>query len=67
MGGFINLAPNQTLYLHSHIDEPDSYGPDGESTVIASVIRGNTVPGYLVTRHHMGCLLRLYSSRPFLE
>jgi hypothetical protein len=34
VGGFINLAPYQTLYLHSHIGDNDSYGPNGESTVI---------------------------------
>ena len=56
LGGFINLAPYQTLYLHSHIGEPDSYGPKGESTVIASVVTGNTVPGDLITHHHNGLL-----------
>jgi len=52
----VNLSPYQTLYLHSHIGDNDSYGPNGESTVIASIIVGNTVPGDLVTHHHNGLL-----------
>ena len=52
----VNLSPYQTLYLHSHIGDNDSYGPNGESTVIASIVVGNTVPGDLVTHHHNGLL-----------
>ena len=48
----VNLSPYKTLYLHSHIGDNDSYGPNGESTVIASITTGNTVPGDLVTHHH---------------
>ena len=51
---FINLAPYQTLYLHSHIGQPDSYGPSGETTVIASVVCGDSVPGDLITHHVNG-------------
>jgi hypothetical protein len=51
---FINLAPYQTLYLHSHIGTPDSYGPNGESTVIASVVCGDTSVGDLITHHVNG-------------
>jgi hypothetical protein len=51
---FVNLAPFQTIYLHSHIGTPESYGPSGETTVIASIVVGNTVPGDLVTHHHNG-------------
>ena len=53
-GGFINLAPYQTLYLHSHIGQPDSYGPSGETTIIASVVCGDSVPGDLITHHANG-------------
>ena len=52
----VNLSPYQTLYLHSHIGDSDSYGPNGESTVIASIVCGNTVPGDLITHHHNGLL-----------
>jgi hypothetical protein len=51
---YISLAPFQTIYLHSHIGTPESYGPSGETTVIASIVVGNTVPGDLVTHHHNG-------------
>ncbi len=51
---YINLQPFQTIYLHSHIGTPESYGPSGETTVIASIVVGNTVPGDLVTHHHNG-------------
>ena len=66
MGGFINLAPYQTLYLHSHIGDNDSYGPNGESTVIASIVVGNTVPGDLVTHHHNGLLASPIQLPPLL-
>ena len=65
-GGFINLSPYQTLHLHSHIGEKDSYGPNGESTVIASVITGNTVPGDLITHHHNGLLVSPIQLPPLL-
>jgi hypothetical protein len=51
---FVNLAVHQTIYLHSHIGTPESYGPSGETTVLASVVVGNTIPGDLVTHHHNG-------------
>jgi hypothetical protein len=51
-----NFSPFQTIYLHSHIGTPESYGPSGETTVIASIVVGNTVPGDLVTHHHNGLL-----------
>ena len=53
---FVNFSPFQTIYLHSHIGTPESYGPSGETTVIASIVVGNTVPGDLVTHHHNGLL-----------
>ena len=52
----VNLSPYQALYLHSHIVDNDSYGPEGSSTVIASITKGNTVPGDLITHHHNGLL-----------
>ena len=66
VGGFNNLAPYQTLYLHSHIGDNDSYGPNGESTVIASVLVGNTVPGDLITHHHNGLLASPIQLPPLL-
>ena len=51
---FINLAPYQTIYLHSHIGNPDSYGPNGESTVIASVVVADNVPGDVITQSNNG-------------
>jgi hypothetical protein len=51
---FINLAPYQTIYLHSHIGNPDSYGPNGESTVIASVVVADNSPGDVITQHNNG-------------
>ena len=62
----VNLSPYQTLYLHSHIGDNDSYGPNGESTVIASIIVGNTVPGDLVTHHHNGLLASPIQLPPLL-
>ena len=50
----VNLAPYQTIYLHSHIGQPDSYGPSGETTVIASMCVGDSVPGDLITHHANG-------------
>ena len=66
VGGFINLAPYQTIYLHSHIGDNDSYGPNGESTVIASIVVGNTVPGDLITHHHNGLLASPIQLPPLL-
>ena len=65
-GGFINLAPYQTLYLHSHIGDNDAYGPNGESTVIANIVVGNTVPGDLVTHHHNELLVSPIQLPPLL-
>ena len=62
----VNLSPYQTLYLHSHIGDNDSYGPNGESTVIASIVVGNTVPGDLVTHHHNGLLASPIQLPPLL-
>jgi hypothetical protein len=56
VGGFINLTPYQTLYLHSHIGDNDSYGPNG----------GNTVPGDLITHHHNGLLASPIQLPPLL-
>jgi hypothetical protein len=53
-GEFINLAPYQTIYLHSHIGNPDSYGPGGESTVIASIVVADNSPGDVITQHNNG-------------
>ena len=53
---FVSFAPYRTLYIHSHIGTPQSYGPNGETTVIASIVVGNTVPGDLVSHHHQGLL-----------
>ena len=66
VGGSICLAPYQTLYLHSHIGEPDSHGPNGESTLVASVVTGSTVPGDLVTHHHNGLLASPIALPPLL-
>lgn len=46
--------PYQTLYLHSHIGQPDAYGPSGETTIIASMCVGDAVPGDLITHHAYG-------------
>ena len=62
----VNLSPYQTLYLHSHIGDNDSYGPNGESTVIASVITSNTVPGDLITHHRYGLLASPIQLPPLL-
>jgi hypothetical protein len=62
----VNLSPYQTLYLHSHIGDSDSYGPNGESTVIASIVVGNTVPGDLITHHHNGLLASPIQLPPLL-
>jgi hypothetical protein len=62
----VNLSPYQTLYLHSHIGDNDSYGPNGESTVIAIIVCGNTVPGDLITHHHNGLLASPIQLPPLL-
>ena len=62
----VNLSPYQTLYLHSHIGDNDSYGPEGSSTVIASITTGNTVPGDLITHHHNGLLASPIQLPPLL-
>jgi hypothetical protein len=62
----VNLSPYQTLYLHSHIGDNDSYGPNGESTVIASIVVANTVPGDLITDHHNGLLASPIQVPPLL-
>jgi len=62
----VNLSPYQTLYLHSHIGDNDSYGPEGSSTVIASIVVGNTVPGDLITHHHNGLLASPIQLPPLL-
>ena len=62
----VNVSPYQNLYLCSHIGDYDSYGPNGESTVIASVVCGNTVPGDLITHHHNGLLASPIQLPPLL-
>ena len=34
--------------MHSHIGNPKSIGPRGESTIIKKVVVGNTVPGDVI-------------------
>jgi hypothetical protein len=62
----VNLSPYQTLYLHSHIGDNDSYGPEGSSTVIASITTGSTVPGDIITHHHNGLLASPIQLPPLL-
>ena len=62
----VNLSPYQTLYLHSHIGDNDSYGPEGSSTVIASITTGSTVPGDIITHHHNGLLVSPIQLPPLL-
>ena len=63
---FISLAPYRQLFLHSHIGTPESYGPNGETTVIGSIIVGNTVVGDVINHHHQGLMASAIDLPPFL-
>jgi hypothetical protein len=47
-GQHVSFQPYRTLYLHSS-SESDSVGPRGETSIILSVVVGNTVRGDLIT------------------
>jgi hypothetical protein len=56
-GSIISLQPYRQLFLHSSsLGEASSYGPNGESTIIASVLVGNTVVGDLITSFNQGLM-----------
>jgi len=64
---FVSFAPYRQIYIHSHIGAPNSYGPEGSSTVIGSMIVGNTIPGDLISHHHQGLLATSIDLPPLLD